>query len=160
MGEVSYSVDLANATRRMLDDVEMKYEFEQDRGLFIFSMGLGEDQKLQKIRIIIRIHDNAITSYAQVNMKADSDSISAVVEYITRANFGLRLGNFEVDYDDGEVRYKCHNRFEDRIPSEDELKSIAIACPLQMWMRYGNGFLKVLFGGVNPKDAIAEAEGE
>ncbi len=30
----------------------------------------------------------------------------AVAEFLTRANYGLSLGNFEMDFDDGEVRAK------------------------------------------------------
>jgi hypothetical protein len=30
----------------------------------------------------------------------------AVAEYLTRANWGLLIGNFELDYGDGEIRYK------------------------------------------------------
>lgn len=29
-----------------------------------------------------------------------------MAEFITRANFGMIIGNFEMDYDDGEVRFK------------------------------------------------------
>lgn len=31
---------------------------------------------------------------------------AAVAEFLTRANYGLSLGNFEMDFDDGEVRAK------------------------------------------------------
>jgi hypothetical protein len=30
----------------------------------------------------------------------------AMAEFITRANYGMMIGNFEMDFDDGEVRYK------------------------------------------------------
>src|SRR3972149_5772185 len=30
----------------------------------------------------------------------------AVAEFLTRANYGMIIGNFEMDYSDGEVRYK------------------------------------------------------
>lgn len=30
----------------------------------------------------------------------------ALAEFITRANFGLNIGNFEMDFSDGELRYK------------------------------------------------------
>lgn len=158
MGDISYSVALADATRQMLDKREIEYDFYEDRGVFRFSMGLGEGQKLQGISIVIRIHEDAISSYSVVDMKADTASVGAVAEYITRANYGLLSGNFEMDYSDGEVRYKCYNYFEDQIPSDKELKSIAIGYGLMTWRRYGNGFLKVLFGGADPKDAIEEAE--
>jgi hypothetical protein len=31
---------------------------------------------------------------------------AAVVEFLSRVNYGLSLGNFEIDLDDGEVRFK------------------------------------------------------
>ena len=31
---------------------------------------------------------------------------AAVAEFVTRANYGMIIGNFELDYNDGEVRYK------------------------------------------------------
>src|SRR5262245_1344418 len=30
----------------------------------------------------------------------------AMAEYLTRANYGLYIGNFELDFNDGEIRYK------------------------------------------------------
>ena len=29
-----------------------------------------------------------------------------MAEFVTRANRGMRIGNFELDFDDGEIRYK------------------------------------------------------
>jgi hypothetical protein len=31
---------------------------------------------------------------------------SAIAEFLTRANYGMTIGNFELDYTDGEIRYK------------------------------------------------------
>ncbi|MGB1012606.1 MAG: YbjN domain-containing protein [Nannocystaceae bacterium] len=38
---------------------------------------------------------------------------TVVMEFITRANFGLLLGNFELDLDDGELRFKTTIDIED-----------------------------------------------
>ena len=35
-----------------------------------------------------------------------------MAEFLTRANYGLRIGNFEMDFEDGEVRYKSSVDFE------------------------------------------------
>ena len=43
-------------------------------------------------------------SYLPVNVPVDK--MVAAAEFVTRANRGMRIGNFELDYDDGEVRYK------------------------------------------------------
>ena len=39
-------------------------------------------------------------------MRAPEVLRPAVVEYLTRANWGLVIGNFELDYADGEIRFK------------------------------------------------------
>src|SRR3954467_14939357 len=64
-------------------------------------------------------HNGEVTCFAQVRVdleqfifyvvmpvRAPAQMRLAVAEYITRANYGLRIGNFEMDFDDGEVRYK------------------------------------------------------
>ena len=38
--------------------------------------------------------------------KTPADKRLAVAEYLTRANFGLNIGNFEMDFEDGEIRFK------------------------------------------------------
>ena len=38
---------------------------------------------------------------------------AAMAEFLTRANFGMLIGNFEMDYSDGEVRYKTSVDLED-----------------------------------------------
>jgi hypothetical protein len=154
-----YNVQLANAAKKMLDKQEFKYEFNESTGVISFGCGLGKDCKIQSVRLSVWIGDTAITSYGLPLLKADATTVDAVVEYITRANYGLRAGNFEFDYDDGEVRFKHHSRLENRIPSEDELDTL-VFMPIYMWKRYGNGFMNVMFGGASPKSAIAEAEAD
>jgi hypothetical protein len=44
--------------------------------------------------------------YSVAPLRAPAVLRPAVAEYLTRANWGLILGNFELDYSDGEVRFK------------------------------------------------------
>ena len=44
--------------------------------------------------------------YAILNNRAQKGKISAVSEFLHRANSGLINGNFELDYVTGEIRYK------------------------------------------------------
>lgn len=50
--------------------------------------------------------------YALAPFKVPEDARMAVAEFITRANYGMRIGNFELDLRDGEVRYKSSLDFE------------------------------------------------
>ena len=44
--------------------------------------------------------------YSVAPVRAPEVLRPAVAEFVTRANWGLLIGNFELDYEDGEIRYK------------------------------------------------------
>jgi hypothetical protein len=44
--------------------------------------------------------------YSYLPVNAPPEKITEVAEFVARANRGMRIGNFELDYDDGEIRYK------------------------------------------------------
>lgn len=157
MEEKSYSVQLAEAVKALLDKEEFKYCFREEEGEFTFGLSLRKSQRLQSVNVVIRVLRNALTVYAVPTVGAGESDIRAATEFITRANLGLRAGCFEMDCDCGEVRFKCYNYFGDEIPSDDELLYL-ISCPGHMWSRYGDSFLKVIVAGVNPKDAVERAE--
>jgi len=82
-----------------------------------------------------------------------------VAEFLTRANYGLVLGNFELDMDDGEIRYKTSIDV-----GEDELSvamvKSAVYMNVLMMDRYLPGIMATIYGGVSPADAIAQIETE
>lgn len=55
---------------------------------------------------VARENDQRCTIYSQVAWSTPEEFRPAMAEAITRINFGLPLGNFELDYADGEVRFK------------------------------------------------------
>lgn len=96
--------------------------------------------------------------YVVCPVKAGEDARLAVAEFITRANFGLRIGNLEMDFLDGEVRYKSSIDFEGETLTPQLVRN-AIYPAVQTIDRYLGGLLKVMYGGSAPADAIAEVEG-
>src|SRR5438874_9539363 len=44
--------------------------------------------------------------YSYCPVRAPEDKRPVLADFLTRANYGLYVGNFEMDYNDGEVRYK------------------------------------------------------
>ncbi len=47
-----------------------------------------------------------IVFYSLCPFTAPEDKRAAVAEFLTRANYGMVLGNFELDFEDGEIRFK------------------------------------------------------
>jgi len=78
----------------------------------------------------------------------------AVAEYLTRANFGIMVGNFELDFRDGEVRMKTSADMEDTPLSRTFMKNL-VGANLATADRYFPGLVKVLYAGMAPADAIA-----
>ncbi len=54
----------------------------------------------------VREESNQFIFLSILTEKAPEDRRPVVAEFLTRANFGLNIGNFEMDFDDGEIRYK------------------------------------------------------
>jgi hypothetical protein len=55
---------------------------------------------------VAREREGRCTIYAQAPWNTPEERRGEMAECITRVNFGLPLGNFEMDYSDGEVRFK------------------------------------------------------
>jgi hypothetical protein len=50
--------------------------------------------------------ERQLAIYGVVPVPADPAQLPALAELVTRINFGLVIGNFELDYDGGEIRFK------------------------------------------------------
>jgi hypothetical protein len=80
-----------------------------------------------------------------------------VAEFITRANYGMRIGNFELDFSDGEVRYKSSLDFEGTELSPALIQH-AIYPAVQTMDRYLPGLMSIIYGEGTPAEAIDEIE--
>lgn len=81
----------------------------------------------------------------------------AMAEFITRANYGMNIGNFEMDFEDGEIRYKTGITLEDEGLTQSMIRPQVYANVIMM-DRYLPAMLDVIYGGVKPKDAVEAAE--
>jgi hypothetical protein len=81
-----------------------------------------------------------------------------VAGFITRANSGMIIGNFELDYQDGEVRFKTSVDLEDVNELRMLLRNMIYANVLTM-DKYLPGLMRVIYGGVSAVEAIKEIEG-
>jgi hypothetical protein len=95
--------------------------------------------------------------YVMAPVRVPEEARPAVAEYITRANYGLRIGNFEMDYSDGEVRYKSSLDFE-AVTLTAELIRNAIYPAVQTMDRYLPGLMAVIYGNRAAAEAIDEVE--
>ncbi|MEH2097465.1 YbjN domain-containing protein [Nostoc sp.] len=81
----------------------------------------------------------------------------AVAEFLTRANYGLMIGNFELDFSDGEIRYKTSiDIVGDRLSFA--LIENLVYTNVTMMDEYLPGITFVIDGDASPKEAITKIE--
>ena len=85
------------------------------------------------------------------------DKRIAMAEFLTRANCGLVLGNFELDFDDGEIRYKTSIDVEDTHLDSALIKHLVYANVLMM-DKYLPGIGAVIYADLSPVEAIRQIE--
>jgi hypothetical protein len=63
---------------------------------------------------IIDVDDEAKTViiYTILGSLVELEKRDRIAQLLTRINFGIQIGNFEMDYYDGQIRYKTSNKYE------------------------------------------------
>lgn len=150
--------------KNLLDQKNYKYRFDASKNKFTLGFNLNRT-KLKSCDIVIYVRPisgeesfcRALLAYGNIAISADESSMAQVCEYLTRANFGLTVGNFELDHRDGEIRYKVSLNVRDGLPGNDAVDDLW-AIPVAMYNKYGDGLLAVSMGFSNPEEAIQQAE--
>jgi len=158
MKETTFSQKIANVIHTFLTEADWNYSFDDKSGVFQFYLSLKS--KIKSIKYRIRVRADDYTVYALSPIGADEDDaamMASMAEFVCRANYGLRNGNFELDMRDGEIRFKSYVDCEGIVPSQ-EIVLNSIHCPAAMFETYGDGILGILFSGLSAKEAIALCE--
>jgi len=99
-----------------------------------------------------------ILFYSYCPVKAPEEKRPILADFLTRANYGLYIGNFEMDYNDGEVRFKTSLDVEGDELSTALMKRI-VYDNVGVMDKYLPGIMTVIYGGASPTEAIAKVEG-
>ena len=95
--------------------------------------------------------------YSICPVNAPENKRLAVAEFITRANSGMIIGHFELDFTEGQIRYKTSIDVEDDSLCSALIKRLVYA-NVMMMDAYLPGIMSVIYDDVTPLDAIAQIE--
>lgn len=155
-----YSTEIVNSIREFLEKDDWKFSFDSEKGMFKF--GVAVRNRLKNVKCRILVHEDCYTVYAVSPIGPDEDDrdmMNNMSEFICRANFGLRNGNFEMDFTDGEIKYKTFvNCGNDIIPASKIIEE-SIYTPVAMFDKYGSGITDIIFQGVGATKAVSKCEG-
>ena len=140
------------------------WKYQQYEDIF-FAGGISlPEGKVSNIKFLIIAEDDHISCYHIFPLRVPEEYRAAVCEFITRANYDLKYGNFEMDFNDGELRYKLllteHNFMQKDSVALANMK-LLMFIGMQSWMRYGNSIVDIMFGksdGKAVKDMVKQCE--
>ena len=136
-------------------EIDWKYDYNEKKTIFYSGISMGN--VIGNLRIIVSVRDRHYKVYAIMANKSDDDHISKVSEYLHRVNYDLNNGNFELDYRDGEVRYKMYVEFQG-VEFGKRIIENSIILPILMFDKYGKGLIKAMVGSDSPACLVEEAE--
>ena len=95
--------------------------------------------------------------YLEFTRKAPDTTRSQVVEFITRANYDLAIGNFEFDYESGAIRFKSSVDFQGNELPASLVRNVILAA-MDAVETYSETLVEVMEGKILPKPAIDKLE--
>lgn len=131
---------------------EWEYQVLENRS--ILRMGFSGENGHWPCYAQARESQQQLVVYSICPLRVPVPVRAPMAEFITRANYGLVVGNFEMDYEDGEVRYKTSLDVEDTEVTMQLLRHIVFANVTTM-DRYLPGILAVVAGAKTPEEAVA-----
>lgn len=158
MNTRTYSKKITTAINNFLNEDDWHFAFDEQGGSFKF--GLTLKSKIKHIEYIVEVQEDEFLVYAVSPIGADEDDekmMKTMAEFICRANYGLKNGNFELDMRNGEIRYKSFVSCGGITPTPEMIKR-SIYCPATMFEQYSDGIVDIILGNATAKSAIEKCE--
>lgn len=136
---------ILNVIRTVLDDA-LGWSYDCFEKKMIIQTGVRLRSRLRMARIIIDVKEGSYLVYTISPIGGMPGKFKGLMEFLSRLNYGLMNGNFELDYNDGEVRYKTFVNLNGvhSVSIEVILDSILMGC--QMMDAAGDGLAAIALG--------------
>ena len=157
---------MVEVIRKFLDGgfVGDKWDYEVHQEIAFIGRVGGLKGKITNLRFCIIAGDTTVSCYYSAPITVPEEKRTAISEFITRANYGLTNGNFEMDFSDGELRYKTTISQHDLLRNDTAaFHSMIFLMGLgpSMWQRYGDNLAALLFGytdGKSVEELVCQCE--
>ena len=130
---------------------------EDDEGYVDFVTMVEGDPLVEATVVRLSEELERLVLYVLLRPKAKKERRAEVAELVTRANYGMGDGNFEMDVDDGAVRFKIALDFTG-MPLSPLLVRNMILDAMDTLEVYEGAFLRVFAGKAKAKAAVLAAE--
>ncbi len=151
----SYSKQVAAQIATVLQELNYKYRFQEELGVFQLNFDL-RNSNLRSVAVFILVEKQMYTVQAICPLRIPQRKRNLAAEYICRINRRLHRGSFMLDFDTGELRSRSDMPFRGLMPWP-EIVEQTVRLPIELFEQFGDGLLAVLYGNANPSDEIQKA---
>lgn len=155
MANENYSKRITDAINKFLTEDDWVYSFDKEKGRFMFDLGL-KGKIIKKLSFVIDVEEDEymvlVTSPLGVD-ENDKKMLSSMSEFLCLVNYRLKCGCFDMDMQDGEIRYKVFVDCSGIMPSLEMIKN-SIYCPAAMFKRYKSGIVDIILNNASAADAF------
>jgi hypothetical protein len=102
---------------------------------------------------------NQVVFYSVCPVRAPEDRRMAMAEFLTRANYGMLNGNFEMDFSDGEIRFKTGVDAEGAMLGSELIRQAVYTNVIAM-DKYLPGIKSVLAENADPQTVLTHLENQ
>lgn len=149
-----YSKEIAEQINLFLSEGKWKYQFDEENGVFAFSLKIGKPVK--QLAYYMLVYDTSFLTIANIMISADPNDrwqMQKIAEFFCRVNWDLRNGSFETNFEDGEIRYRICVECAGSLPTAEMIRN-SINCPAAMCEKYWEGITGLLFRDYTVEEAI------
>lgn len=152
------ATEIRTAVENYFKEEKAKYDSFDKRGIAHATYSV--ETKFGHVEIFFHSYNDMLILHFIIPLKAGEEERAKVGEYLLRANYGLKVGCFDFDFEDGEISYRVpiYCGVDEFAPPNHEQIDAALSIGLMMVDKYGDNLVKVMFGLAEPVDAIAAAE--
>lgn len=118
----------------------------------ILQLNFQGQQGLLDCYIYVQNRQQQVIVYSILPIKTSQEARHRVAEFLMRLNYGLAIGNFEIDFEDGEIRYRTSANLSTVDYSIETIQQL-IYNNLGMADQYQDKIQQVI-DGLDPKQAI------
>ena len=150
---------MQNTIKNTLEKNKLRFQtLINDSSRTVYKLGIGLENG--KADTIIDIHTDSekVLIYTTCPTIVPMNQRPRVAEFITRANQGLFIGNFELDFEDGELRYKSNYIYDDTFPNSESVFEKNLFATFHMMDKYLPGIMSVIYANILPSQAIIQIE--
>lgn len=151
------TLSILDQVREYLDSEGITYQNHPlPRDSTVFSMNLTGKNGSYKTHIEVKQTQKRILTYVECPVRCPEQRRSMAAEYLMRCNFSLALGNLEVDFNDGEMRYRNGIDIEGGVLSGGMVRQLIMVGAVTM-DRFFCGLMEVIYATRPPLEAYQEA---